>query len=154
MTATADLGVAQAGHVGLNVTDLDRSISFYERVVGLEVLNRSPGGERRYAFLGSEGKLLLTLWQQSSGRSSRTLPGLHHLSFQVADIESVRRAEAGLRDMGVRFHHDGVVRHQEGGESAGIFFEDPDGIRLEIYAPAGAGDAPAPADDGPACGFF
>jgi lactoylglutathione lyase len=154
MTATAGVHVERTGHLGLNVTDLDRSIGFYERAIGLEVLNRSPDGERGYAFLGRDGNLLLTLWQQCSGRFSRTLPGMHHLSFQVADIASLHRAEATLRELGVPFHYDGVVRHREGDESAGIFFEDPDGIRLEIYAPRGAGDEPAPAHSAPACGFF
>ena len=34
------------------------------------------------------------------------------------------------------------------------FFTDPDGIRLEIYAPAGADTAPAPTPGAPTCGFF
>jgi catechol 2,3-dioxygenase-like lactoylglutathione lyase family enzyme len=154
MTGIAGLRVERGGHVGLNVTNLDRSIAFYERAVGLDVLDRSSDGGRCHAFLGSGGDLLLTLWQQSSGRFSSSKPGLHHLSFQVADIASVRRAESTLRELGMPFHYDGVVRHQEGDESAGIFFEDPDGIRLEIYAPAGAGDEPMPAHAGTACGFF
>jgi lactoylglutathione lyase len=154
VNATAAAPTPQAGHVGLNVADLDRSVSFYARVLGLEVLNESPEPERRYAFLGSDGKLLLTLWQQSQGRFATSQPGLHHLSFQVADLEAVRQAEATLRDLGAAFHHDGIVRHQEGGDTAGVFFSDPDGIRLEIYAPVGAGSAPAPAESAPACGFF
>jgi lactoylglutathione lyase len=37
-----------------------------------------------------------------------------------------------------------------------VFFEDPDGIRLEIYAPsaAEAEARPAPTGSAPACGFF
>jgi lactoylglutathione lyase len=154
VSATAATPTLRGGHVGLNVADLDRSVSFYVRVLGVEVLGESPDPQRRYAFLGSEGKLLLTLWQQSEGRFATGLPGLHHLSFQVADLEAVRRAEATLRDLGAAFHHDGIVRHQEGSDSAGVFFSDPDGIRLEISAPVGAGSAPAPAESAPACGFF
>lgn len=40
------------------------------------------------------------------------------------------------------------------GDSGGLFFEDPDGIRLEIFAPRGVAGAPAPHADGPTCGFF
>ena len=140
----------QTGHVGLNVTDLARSIDFYRQVFGFEVLGADP----RYAFLGRDGVLLVTLWQQSDGRYAAGRPGLHHLSFQVPDIEAVRRAEATLRAIGADLVHDGVVPHGEGVSSGGIFFTDPDGIRLEIYAPAGADVAPAPTPGAPTCGFF
>ena len=140
----------QTGHVGLNVTDLARSIDFYRQVFGFEVLGVDP----RYAFLGRDGVLLVTLWQQSDGRYAAGRPGLHHLSFQVPDIEAVRRAEATLRAIGADLVHDGVVPHGEGVSSGGIFFTDPDGIRLEIYAPAGADVAPAPTPGAPTCGFF
>ena len=59
-----------------------------------------------------------------------------------------------LKALGAVIHHGGIVPHREGAESGGLFFEDPDGIRLEIYAPSGAGERPAPHADGPTCGFF
>jgi catechol 2,3-dioxygenase-like lactoylglutathione lyase family enzyme len=142
------------GHVGLNVTDLVRSTEFYRRVFDFDVLGEQTAGDRRFAFLGREGDLLVTLWQQSGGRFPVDLPGLHHLSFQVPDIEAVRRAEITLRGLGVEVLHDGIVPHGEGASSGGVFFTDPDGIRLEIYAPAGADTAPAPTQGAPTCGFF
>jgi lactoylglutathione lyase len=144
----------QTGHIGLNVSDLDASKDFYLKVFGFEVFGESGEEDRRYAFLGLDGKLLLTLWQQSEGRFATGTPGLHHLSFQVADIEAVRRAETVIRELGVTLHHDGVVAHREGSSSGGIFFEDPDGIRLEISSPTGADASPAPTADAPTCGFF
>ncbi|MEU6738806.1 VOC family protein [Streptosporangium sandarakinum] len=144
----------QTGHIGLNVSDLDRSRDFYVKVFGFEVVGESGQEERRFAFLGLDGALVLTLWQQSEGRFATGLPGLHHLSFQVPDIEAVRRAESVVRGLGATLHHDGVVPHGEGASSGGIFFEDPDGIRLEIFAPDGAGDRPAPTTGAPTCGFF
>ncbi|TMR21395.1 VOC family protein [Nonomuraea turkmeniaca] len=144
----------QTGHIGLNVTDLDKSKEFYQRVFGFTVAGESQQDERRYAFLAQDGTLVLTLWQQSAGRFAAALPGLHHLSFQVADLAAVREAEAVIKEIGATLHHDGVVPHGEGASSGGLFFEDPDGIRLEIYAPDGAGDRPAPTSGAPTCGFF
>ncbi|MEV0385214.1 VOC family protein [Nonomuraea sp. NPDC050643] len=144
----------RTGHVGLNVTDLDISKEFYERVFGFTVAGESREDGRHYAFLTQDGTLMLTLWQQSEGRFPGGLPGLHHLSFQVADLEAVRRAEAVIRELGATLHHDGVVPHREGASSGGVFFEDPDGIRLEIFAPDAAGDRPAPTSGAPTCGFF
>lgn len=153
-TASLQTGL-QTGHVGLNVTDLDRSVEFYRRVFGFEVLRQSePGAERRFAFLGQDGALLLTLWQQSTGRFNADSPGLHHLSFQAADIEAVQRFEKNLRELGVTLHYDGIVPHGEGASSGGVFFTDPDGTRLEIYSPTGADTAAAPVPGSPTCGFF
>ncbi|MFD6160840.1 VOC family protein [Nocardia sp. NPDC060256] len=142
------------GHIGLNVSDLDRSVDFYRRALGFEQLTASTDGDRKWAFLGAGGKLSLTLWQQSAGAFSAETPGLHHLSFQVDTIDQVRAIEAALRAQSVPIVHDGVVAHGEGTASGGIFFTDPDGIRLEVYAPTGAESAPAPSGEAPTCGFF
>ncbi|MEV4235224.1 MULTISPECIES: VOC family protein [unclassified Nocardia] len=142
------------GHIGLNVSDLNRSVDFYRRAFGFEQLAASADDDKRWAFLGANGKLVLTLWQQSNGTFSAETPGLHHLSFQVDTIEQVRSIEALLRELSVSFAHNGVVAHGEGVASGGIFFTDPDGIRLEVYAPTGAESAPAPSGAAPTCGFF
>ncbi|GGP54818.1 VOC family protein [Saccharothrix coeruleofusca] len=144
----------KTGHIGLNVTDVDRSRDFYQRVFGFEVLSDGAGPGRRFVFLGRDGQLLLTLWQQSDGAFPTALPGLHHLSFQVESVDEVRAAEAVLRELSTTFAYDGVVPHGEGADSGGIFFTDPDGIRLEIYAPSGAGGSAAPTAGAPTCGFF
>jgi len=142
------------GHIGVNVTDLSRSERFYMEVFGLQRLGGSTEGARRFAFLGDGSRLSITLWEQSRGTFSAQSPGLHHLSFQASTMGDVRDAEARLKARGVQFVYDGVVPHAEGMESGGIFFEDPDGIRLEIFSPTGAGDAKAPAGEAPSCGFF
>lgn len=69
-------------------------------------------------------------------------------------IDQVRAVEAVLKELGAPFAHDGVVAHREGAASGGIFFSDPDGIRLEVYAPSGADAEPAPNGSAPTCGFF
>lgn len=141
------------GHVALNVTDLDRSIAFYEALFDFDVLARSQD-ERAWALLGSGGVLAIALWQQSEGSFATGLPGLHHLSFEVSSLAAVREAEATLERLGVEFAYDGVVAHGEGAASGGVFFSDPDGVRLEIYAPTGVDGESAPVKGAPTCGFF
>ncbi|MFJ4831789.1 VOC family protein [Streptomyces sp. NPDC088747] len=144
----------RTGHIGLNVTDLDRSLGLYRDVLGFEVIGEGKEEDRRYAFLGESGHLVLTLWQQARGAYDSARAGLHHLALEVDSLDRVREYETALRGHGVEFAHDGVVAHGEGASSGGIFFHDPDGTRLEIYAPSGAEDAPAPSGSAPTCGFF
>jgi lactoylglutathione lyase len=155
MTAALTPSALTTGHVGLNVTDLARSKDFYQRVLGLELMVDGRDGDREWAFLGRDGTLLITLWRQSEGRFATALPGLHHLAFQVDTPEEVLAVQRNLRDLGADFQYDGVVAHREGGDSGGVFFTDPDGIRLEVYTPSGlAGQDAAPVGEAPTCGFF
>ncbi|WP_377270309.1 VOC family protein [Peterkaempfera sp. SMS 1(5)a] len=146
----------QTSHIGLNVTDLDRSIAFYRSLFSFEVAREGSGADRRFAFLSQEGTLVLTLWEQSEGSFTTGSPGLHHLSFQVDTLEEVRAAERKLQELGAAFQYEGVVPHSEGSASGGIFFTDPDGIRLEVHTLAGVAEtgAEAPVPAAPTCGFF
>ena len=85
--------------------------------------------------------------------SDAARPGLHHLSFQLASIDEVRAAEKRLLGLGTTFVYDGVVPHSEGSDSGGIFFEDPDGTRIELFTTSGVAGSKAPGD-APSCGFF
>lgn len=144
----------KTGHVGLNVSDLARSEAFYTAVFGLTPITRSDDPARPFLFLGDGERLVLTLWQQSAGEFATGLPGLHHLSFEAESMDVVREAEIRLKSIGAPLLHDGIAAHREGARSGGIFFTDPDGIRLEIYAATGAEEAPAPTGEAPTCGFF
>ncbi len=142
-----------AGHVGLNVTDLGRSKGFYVSALGLEVMTESETEGRRFALLTDGQRLVLSLWEQSEGRCEVALPGLHHLAFEVNSVEDVRRVETSVRKSGAPVMFDGIVAHSKGAKSGGIFFEDPDGIRLEVYALDAGEGHDAPYGNAPTCGF-
>lgn len=144
----------QTGHVGLNVTNLERSKKFYQNVFGFKTMLESNTEGRKFVFLGDGKNIKVTLFQQSNGQFDNHRPGLHHLSFQLASAEEVKQAERELQAMKVEFLYDGVVPHAEGADSGGIFFKDPDGIRLEIYSLTGVKGAAAPVPGAPTCGFF
>ncbi|MEV7522503.1 VOC family protein [Streptomyces sp. NPDC091371] len=151
---TTAISRLRTGHVGLNVTDLERSTGFYRDVLDFTVLVEGKEEGRRFALIGHDGELVLALWEQAEGRFAPAAAGLHHLALAASDIDEVRSYETRLRDLGVEFAYDGVVAHGEGAASGGIFFHDPDGIRLEISVPTGAEGSPAPVAGAPTCGFF
>jgi catechol 2,3-dioxygenase-like lactoylglutathione lyase family enzyme len=143
----------ETGHIGLNVIDVDRSKRFYTEVLGFELSRESTDPDRRFALLAQDGKLVLTLWQQSTTEFGKQTAGLHHLSFQAKSVEQIKEIEGKLRDRGAKLIYDGIVLHSEGAKSGGIFFEDPDGIRLEIFTTEGLDSFAAPQNK-VACGFF
>ncbi|MEO6156877.1 MAG: VOC family protein [Ilumatobacteraceae bacterium] len=153
-TKTSRLTSLQTGHVALNVTDLERSQTFYERVFGLKEMSKGTDPDQQWVFLGRDGRLVITLFRQSSGTFDAASPGLHHLSFQVESVDQVHAVEALVHELGAPIFHDGIVAHREGADSGGLFFADPDGIRLEIYAPTGLAGTTAPSGEAPTCGFF
>ncbi len=154
MTAIDQRGAFQTGHVGLNVSDISRSRQFYQDVFGFEVSNESSEPGREFVFLSQGDTLVLTLWQQSSGQFGKSTPGLHHLSFLVPSVADVAQAKERIVASGGSTVYDGIVSHSEGAQSGGVFFTDPDGIRLEIFSQdAGAGSS-APVAGAPTCGFF
>ena len=153
----------RTGHVGLNVTDLDRSRSFYQQVFGLEVLGESTEDGRRFTFLGNPAvdsaefldNLAITLWEQSSGAFSSDRPGLHHLAFHVDSVAEVEKVRDQAQSVGAELLYGGeIVPHSKHFESGGFFFLDPDGVRLEVCAPAGVARERAVAGSAPSCGFF
>lgn len=154
MTSLSTTTTFRTGHVGLNVSDLDRSSAFYQHIFGFQIMADSHEHGRRFIFLGDGKDLILTLWQQSKGHFNTAQPGLHHLSFQVEHVEHIEHVEQTLRRLNARVYHDGIVAHAENAASAALFFEDPDGIRLEIFSPSGGEGRTTPHQGAPACGFF
>jgi len=155
MSITAQkLQIKQTGHVGLNVTEIERAKDFYQTICDFEIMSESEEAGKRFAFLGQNGQLLLTLWEQSKGDFVTDRPGLHHLSFEVSDIDQVQGFEQRLRAYGIEPLHDGLVSHDEGASSGGIYFLDPDGIRLEIFSGSGFDQHNGAYEGAPTCGFF
>lgn len=155
MTSTMEpVATLQTGHVALNVSDLPRSQAFYEQVFGLHEQRRGSDPDKQWVFLGRGKQTVITLFQQSTGTFRTDSPGLHHLSFQADSADQVAATEKVVRSLGATIFHDGLVAHMQGADSGGLFFADPDGIRLEIFAPTGMKESPAPSGDEPTCGFF
>jgi catechol 2,3-dioxygenase-like lactoylglutathione lyase family enzyme len=148
------LATASTGHVGLNVTDLARSIDFYRAVFGFDLLAENQDAGQRFAFLGRDGLLVLTLCQQAGDRFDTARAGLHHLAFDVPTLADVEAAVARLAQLGVPLIYDEIVPHGPGFDSGGIFFADPDGTRIEVCTLSGVGGRTALEHGAPSCGFF
>lgn len=143
--------VLATSHVGLTVTDLETSVEFYTSVLGFKA---TLGKTTPAASLAYDGELVVTLWEQSGSGYEGARAGLHHLAFQVGSKEEVEAVEVRAKQAGATFIYDGPVAYRSNSPAGAIFFEDPDGIRIEVGSETGFEDAPVPLPGKPTCGLF
>jgi lactoylglutathione lyase len=127
-----EAGAIALGHIGLNVSDIEISKMFYQEIFGLRVVNESLEFPFEYASLARDGVIVLTLWEHATKRLKMNRPGLHHLAFEADSIEEVNRTKGLLENLGGRWG-EGAQLYPEIPKSDAIHFEDPDGIRIEVY---------------------
>ena len=121
-------------HVTLTVSELDRSIQWYERLFDVEfLLDESPGPFRRAVWLVG-GQTLVGLHQFPDPSDDRPFDerriGLDHLAFACASRGDLEVWEVRLNKLGIA--NGGVVDASYG---SGLSCRDPDNIALEFFAP-------------------
>ena len=112
-------------HSHLTVIDLPMLSAFYQKVMGLSVLDQSASGET----LGVTGRPLLTLTTGSNAaRAPRNAPGLFHTAFLVPSRQELGRwlAHAAHGNVPLTGASDHLV-------SEAIYLDDPEGNGIEIY---------------------
>ncbi|QHQ36979.1 VOC family protein [Algicella marina] len=117
------------GHVHLRVSSLERAISFYKDVLGLDLVQRyGPGA----AFLSAGGyhhHIGLNTWESLGG----TPPpmghtGLYHTAFVYPERADLGAALRRLDAAGIRL--SGAADH---GVSEALYLDDPDMNGVELY---------------------
>jgi lactoylglutathione lyase len=111
-------------HTRMRVTDMDQTIAFYTRVLGLEVLERkvSPRGSHLAFLRVPNSDELIELCSFPPSGPVRVQEDLVHLAFQVDNLDQTITDGPTKTSTGSRF----------------IFIDAPDGYEVElIERPAG-----------------
>ena len=121
-------------HVTLTVSDLDRTVPWYEQLFDAAMLRDDSPGPYRRAILIIGGGSVIGFNQFPDPADS--LPfnerrvGLDHLSFACDSRSELETWQARLDELGIV--NRGVVDASYG---SALSFRDPDNIALEFFAP-------------------
>lgn len=139
--------IINVNHTSFTVSDLDRSISFYRNLLGLELISLTgrdpafsekvtgiPGANLKIAYLQAPGhRLELIQYLSPSGEKldCRTNNiGSAHLAFNVDNLPALY---ADLKAKGVQFKSEPLeVPAGPNKGTMAVYFTDPDGITLEF----------------------
>ena len=120
-------------HTMIRVRDLDKSLDFYTRLLGMTQLRRKdfPGGKFTLAFVGYGGEADHTVielthnWDQEEPYDLGT--GFGHVAIGVPDIYATCER---LKAEGVAIPRPpGPMKH---GTTVIAFIDDPDGYKIEL----------------------
>lgn len=134
---SADASAYRMLHTMIRVRDLDKSLDFYTRLMGMKLLRKRdvPAGKYSLAFVGygderSNAVIELTYnWGKDDGYELGT--GFGHLAIGVPDAYAVCQR---LAAEGVKIPRPaGPVQH---GTTVIAFVEDPDGYKIELIQTA------------------
>lgn len=151
------MAVLRMTHVGICVTDLERSLRFYRDGLGFtyrselrvqgeptDTLLRLHGVDLRAVYLERDGTRIELLHYAAPTAIGDDAPramnrrGLTHLSLRV---DNLAQTVAALRAVGARSLEDTHIDIPEFGAGA-IFLTDPDGTLIELVQSPGDLDAP------------
>ena len=119
--------ITRLNHAVLFVRELDRTVDFYRRAFGFEVISEMPG---KAAFLRAKNSAnhhdLGLFATPSQTRAPLGSPGLYHLAWEVPTIEDLARAKTTLAELGA------LVGESDHGATKSLYGRDPDGNEFEV----------------------
>ena len=130
-TATGQMTLRNVPYVALLVSDQDKALDYYTKVIGFEKRGDypTPGGPR-FLSVGVKGQdFELVLWPGTPGRAQQGS------AVYTIEVEDCRKAFETLKVRGVKFQPPEVLEFPWGYAAR---FEDPDGNLLQIREGRGA----------------
>jgi len=144
------MGKSSFVHVGLTVSDIDRSVEFYKRYFGFEVefkgqfpdgffddkptlYRLKKGAGSRIALITSPDGVTMELFQffdQTPFKASEwNTPGYHHICLKVEDVNAKYQE---MQAEGVEFYFAPDYKGEPENNELWTFLKDPDGNLIEL----------------------
>ena len=142
-------------HVGITVSDIERSLDFYADLLGgerlgpwrrsgprIDAVTGYPGVVVHQAFVrAQEGATMVELLQYENGSTTVLDPdngcvGAAHVAITVTGLDQIL---AGLRERGVEQVSEPIVASEPMAGHRCVYVLDPDRVRVELVEPPAAG---------------
>ncbi len=120
--------VQRIDHVVLTVADVERTIAFYERALGMTAISFGDG--RRALAFGDQKLNLHQAGREFEPKARRPTPGAIDLCF-TSDVP-VGEVADHLRDLGIAIELGPVDKTGARAQLRSIYFRDPDGNLIEV----------------------
>jgi catechol 2,3-dioxygenase-like lactoylglutathione lyase family enzyme len=135
------ISVDRIDHLVLTVFDLERTLDFYRRVLGMQPITFAEG--RRGLAFGRQKLNLHQAGREFEPKALKPTPGSIDLCF--ATESPVAEVIAHLASCGVAIAEGPVKKTGALGPMMSVYFRDPDGNLVEVsnYGPPGGAEAPA-----------
>jgi glyoxylase I family protein len=134
ISAAPEPEVIALDHLYLSVSDPSRSLPFYDAVLGALGFQKSESviaGDAHAHYWNRALQISIRPARSAGVRHDPYAPGFHHLCLQLRDEAELDAAHAKLRALGVDASEPRLYPEYSEDYYA-TFFEDPDGIRLEL----------------------
>lgn len=116
------------GHIGVYVKDLEAQTRWYSEIMNLQSIDESSA-PLRFMNADPEGEHHeIVLWEDPERAGS----GVQQISFRCFELQDVIDYVRVFRERDVEIEQ--IITH---GVSISVYFFDPEGNRIEVYAPTG-----------------
>jgi catechol-2,3-dioxygenase len=122
------INAVRLNHAVLFVSDVERSVAFYEQAFGMTVMAREPRANAAFLRLPASGNhhdLGLFGVGPQPPRPRGSL-GLYHLAWQVDTIDDLEQARVTLAELGA------LTGESSHGATKSLYAQDPDGNEFEV----------------------
>ena len=128
--------IRELDHIVLNVSDIDRSLQFYTKILGLgsERLDEFKAGKAGFPSVRINDRTIIDLFPVpgcGSPRGEKNRGNLNHFCL-VVDADDFSGVIDDLRHNDISIREGPVSRWGARGQATSIYFLDPDGNEIEI----------------------
>jgi glyoxylase I family protein len=129
--------IKELDHIVLNVSEIDRSLEFYTRVLGLkpERVEEFKSGAVGFPSVRINGDTIIDLFPADRGGSpaqaEKSAPNLNHFCMVIGADDFAGIVDY-LKEHGVTVHEGPISRWGARGRATSVYFLDPDGNEIEL----------------------